>query len=93
MDGALFKKIVEYYGEENIIGIGFDNSAGITFGKGEFSLATMYIEDIECLQTVSFDSRVKPYHVIKPIETVQCIMVADKSITDINMYDRISIRG
>ena len=93
MDGATFKKIVNYYGEENIIGIGFDNSAGVTFGKGEFSLSTVFIEAIECVQIVGFDNLGHPYHTIKHVENIQSIMVRDAAVDDINCYDRISLRG
>lgn len=92
MDGATFKKYVEHYGEENIIGIGFDNSAGVTFGKGEFTLEQIYVDALEAIQYVSFDSRGNPFHVIKHVENIQSIIVRDSSINT-KSYDRISIRG
>lgn len=91
MTGAEFKKIINYYGEENILGIGFDNSAAVTFAKGEFSLANMYIEDLEVLQEVVFDSRANPFHVIRHVSNIQSIMVRDAG-TPIEVYDRYSIR-
>lgn len=92
MDGATFKKIINYYGEDNIIGLGFDNSSAITFGKGEFSLAKTYNEELECVQSVSFDLTGRPYHVIKHVECIQAILVRDSGVEDIDMYDRISTR-
>lgn len=91
MTGTEFKALINYYGEENILGIGFDNSASITFGKGEFTLANNYVEDIESIQMVGFDSRGNPYHTIKHVENVQGIVVKDKAI-NFDDYDRISIR-
>lgn len=91
MSGSDFKKIIEYYGEQNIIGIGFDNSAAITFSSGQFSLNEMYVEELECFRHIEFDSKGRPYHVIKPIDTVQCILVKDASV-NFDDYDRISVR-
>jgi len=92
MTGAEFKKVVNYFGEENILGIGFDNSTAITFGPGEFTLANSYIEDLESIHEIVFDSKGNPFHVIKHIETVQCLMIRDSGIP-FTAYDRISIRG
>lgn len=91
MDGAMFKKTIEYFGEENIIGIGFDNSAGLTFGEGQFTLENFYIEELESLQMIEYDIKGNPYHVIKHVETIQCIMVRDSSV-NFNDYDMITIR-
>lgn len=87
-----FIAIVNYFGEENIMGLSFDNSASITFGKGEFTLANVLIEDIDCVRSIGFDSRGKPFHNIKPLDTVQSFMVRDSNVP-IEQYDRISIRG
>lgn len=92
MTGAEFTKMVNYYGESNILGIGFDNSAAITFGRNEFSLSNNYVADIESIHTVGFDSRGNPFHIIKHVENVQCIMVRDNNIP-FELYDRITIRG
>jgi len=91
MTGAEFKKLINYYGEENILGIGFDNSGAITFGKGEFSLANVYVEDLESIQDIAFDSKGNPFHVIRNVSNVQCIIVRDSGIPT-EAYDRISIR-
>lgn len=92
MTKAEFTNIINYFGEENILSIGFDNSAAITFGKGEFTLQNVLIDEIDCLRFIGFDSRMKPFHVIKHIENVQSIIVRDSG-TNIEDYDRISIRG
>ena len=91
MTGSEFKSLIKHYGEENILGIGFDNSAAITFGKGEFTLANNYIEEIESIQTIGFDSRGLPFHVVKHVENVQGIIIRDSKI-DFNAYDRITLR-
>lgn len=91
MTGEQFVKLVNYYGEQNILGIGFDNSAAITFGKGEFTLANNYIADIESIQTVGFDSRGNPFHVVKHVENVQGIIVRDANVS-FNDYDRVTLR-
>lgn len=91
MTGAEFTKMVNYYGESNILGIGFDNSSAITFGKGEFTLANNYIADIESIHTIGFDAKGNPFHVIKRTDNIQCIIVRDKNIA-FEVYDRISIR-
>ena len=91
MTGAEFTKIINYYGEANILGFGFDNSSAITFGPGEFTLANNYLSDIECIHSIGFDSRANPFHVIKHIETIQAIIVRDANVP-FAAYDRISIR-
>ena len=91
MTGAEFKKMVDYYGEANILGIGFDNSSAITFGEGEFTLANNYIDDIESFQFVGFDRYGLPYHIIKHIENVQAILVRDSGVP-YAAYDRITLR-
>ena len=91
MTGENFKKMIAHYGENNILGIGFDNSAAITFGRGEFSLANNYIEEIESIHDIGFDSHAIPFHVIRHVENVQCIIVRDAGYPNTE-YDRISIR-
>lgn len=94
MDGAQFKKIVEYYGEENIISIGFDNSAAITFlGNMEpFSLSTYYIDEIECLMFTQWDFRGNPMHTIKHVENIQSIVAKEAGVPR-EKYDPNTIRG
>jgi hypothetical protein len=91
MTGSEFKSMVNYYGEDNILGIAFDNSAAVTFGKGEFKLANNYVEEIESLQFVGFHAHGIPFHVVKHIENVQGIIVRDKNYA-FELYDRITIR-
>ena len=91
MTGENFKKMINHYGEQNILGIGFDNSAAITFGKGEFSLANNYNEDLESIHNIGFDSRGNPFHVIRHVENVQSLIVRDNGFP-VEAYDRISIR-
>ncbi len=94
MSGEEFKNIINHFGEENIISIGFDNSASTPKFTSEspFSLANAYIEKIECLQFVQFDRHGNPFHVVKHIENIQSIIVKDGGI-DIDSYDAFSIRG
>lgn len=92
MTGAEFKKVIEHFGESNILGIGFDNSSAITFGPYEFSLANNYIEEIESIQTVGFDSRGNPFHTIKHVENIQSVIVRDANVP-YTAYDRITLRG
>lgn len=93
MTNEKFKAIIEFYGEDSILGFGFDNSAGITFdGTNRFSLSNHYKEEIECLTFVNFDRKGNPYHIVKHIENIQAIYVKDKAFS-MDVYDRVSIRG
>lgn len=102
MTNEEFKKIVNYIGESNIIGISFDNSSSTTFlppnipdaydAEGAFSLARFYIEEIECLKIPAFDMRGNLYYSYKPISDIQCIMTTD-GVTSKTKYDCIDIRG
>lgn len=88
-----FKNIITYYGEENILGFGFDNSSGITFGGNErFSLAQHFNESIESLTFIGFDIKGNPFHIVKHIENIQAIYVRDGNVK-FNEYDRVTIRG
>lgn len=88
-----FKKIVNYFGEKNIIGISFNDYPSIAIFIGnEFSLANNYISSIECLQFVNFDLKGNPFHVIRPVDTVQSFFVRDSNV-DVRMYDRSTVRG
>ena len=91
MTGAEFKNIITYFGETNILSIAFDNSAAITFAENEFTLANNYIEDLESIHTIGFDSKGNPFHVIKHVENVQGVIIRDSGIP-FNAYDRITIR-
>lgn len=93
MEASNFLDIVTKYGEDNIIGIGFDNSAAITFDKaGKFTLANNYVDDIECLQFIEFDFKGNPYHVLKSVADIQSIMIRDSGV-DRDGYDMINIRS
>lgn len=91
MSGDDFKNIVNYYGEDNILGVGFDNSGAVTFDKGQFSLANCYIDHLQALQFVNFDSKGLPYHIIKTLDGVQTIMVRDSQV-NFSDYDRVTLR-
>ena len=91
MTGDYFVKLINYYGEGNILGIGFDNSAAITFGKNEFTLSNNYNSELESIHDIGFDSKGNPFHVIRHVSNIQCIIVRDSGIP-IEAYDRISIR-
>lgn len=86
-----FIKTINYYGESNILGIGFDNSAAITFGPNEFSIANNCVEEVESIHTIGFDSRGLPFHIIKPVAHVHAIIVRDSKV-NFSDYDRISLR-
>lgn len=93
MDKETFEAIIAKYGEENIIGIGFDNSSGVTFGENErFSLAQHYKPEFNALSFIEYDMKMNPYTVLKNIGDIQAIMIKDATI-DICEYDRINIRG
>lgn len=93
MTGDEFKAIVNKYGEENIIGIGYDNSAGHTFPYvGMFTLANNYIEDIQCLKFIEYDMHGNPFHTIKHVENIQSIIVKDDNVNRMK-YDYDHIRG
>jgi len=92
MTGAEFKATVAHYGEQNILGIGFDNSAAVTFGENEFTLANNYIEEIESIHLIGFDSRGNPYHTVKHVENIQSLIIRDSNVP-FNNYDRITLRG
>ena len=93
MTGDEFKAIVNKYGEENIIGISYDNSAGHTFPlPGMFTLANNYIEDIQCLKFVEYDVKGFPFHTLKHVENIQSIIIKDKNV-DRSKYNYDHIRG
>ena len=92
MDTEMLKAIINRYGEDNILGFVFDNSAGITFHKGDVTMDNNFINDINCLQFVSFDNKGRPFHILKPISDVQAVYIRDSGV-EFNDYDRISLRG
>lgn len=94
MDLDEFKRAINYFGEKNILGFGFDNTAGYTFTDQQpFSMAQYFREDILSLIFIRVDSHGNPFHVVKPIGTIQSIMIKDDSVPNIASYDRYSIRG
>lgn len=92
MSPDTFLAIVNKYGEGNILGFGFDNSASLTFGENQFTIANNYNDDIQCLQFINFDSKGNPFHVLKSVEDIQSVMIRDSQIPFGN-YDSISVRS
>lgn len=93
MTGDEFVAIVNKYGEENILSISYDNSAGHTFPfEGMFTLANNYIADIECLKFIEYDTRMNPYHTLKRIESIQSIVVKDDNVSR-EKYNYEDLRG
>lgn len=88
-----FENFVKDVGEENILGIGFDNSASITFTEdNKFSLDRNTKFELGCVVFVCFDSKGNPFHTFKHVENIQAIYVRDKNVA-FGVYDRVSIRG
>ena len=88
-----FENFVKDIGEENILGFGFDNSSAITFTEeNKFTMAGNTKFEVGCIVIVCFDSKGLPFHVYKPVETIQTIYVRDKNVA-FGAYDRITIRG
>ena len=88
-----FEKIVNYYGISNILGLSFDNSAAKMFSSGEFTkIEDIYEANVDCFHFVDFDNKGRPFHVIKPTDSLQCVIVRDASI-NFDEYDRISLRS
>lgn len=92
MTDSKFKSIITRFGEENVLGILFDNSAAKVFSKGEFKMATCYIDSIESLQFVETDLHGTPYHIIKDVEDIQGILIKDENY-DFDIYDKVRLRG
>lgn len=93
MTGDEFVAIVNKYGENNILAIGYDNSAGNTFPfEGMFTLANNYIPDIQCLKFIEYDLKGLPFHTLKHVETIQSIIVKDDNV-DRSKYDYVHLRG
>ena len=93
MDHDRFIAIINKFGEENILGIGFDNSASVTFGANDpFSLAEYYDEELHALKFKHMDLKGNPFYSIKIVEDIQCIMIKDERFY-IGAYDRVDIRN
>lgn len=81
MSEADFLAQINYFGEANILGFGFDNSGRKIFINGEtFSLATNYISEIKSLVFDQQDTKFRPYKVVKPLDNIQTIFIADSSL-------------
>ena len=93
MEPDVFLATIRYYGEENILAIGFDNSSGKTFQKGEFTLENCYVPDIASLQFVDFDNKGRPCHVVKHVGHIQNIAVRDSNIKFEDYDDAVTLRG
>jgi len=95
MTGAEFKAVINKYGEENVLSIGFDNSASSMMFRDEspFSFSNNYVEEIECLQFFQFDRSGLPYLVVKHVENVQSIIFKSSKEHTLSQYDNFSIRG
>lgn len=79
MTSAEFKAIVDANGGENkVIAITFDNSAGITFTRphNPYTHAEYLMEDIDCLRMIAFDIRNNPYYVVKHLDNIQAMHFA-----------------
>lgn len=93
MTATELKSIIDANGgPTNLLGFGFDNSGGVTFQPGQFSYANNINDSLNVLYLTNFDSHGKPYKVIKPIDTIQSIMMGNGTLTN-DVYDMISIRG
>ena len=91
-----FVAIIQYYGEPNICGILFDNSAAKLFSDGEFSLANSLVDitgDVSVLQFVEMDRKNLPFHVVKLLSDIQGFIIKDSGVKYIADYDRITLRG
>ena len=80
-----FKAIINYYGENNIIGFVFDNSSRkLMDNPGDFKLSDHPLDQIGCLEFEEKDMRGHTYKSIAHVENVQKILVAnDPSIWDV----------
>jgi hypothetical protein len=85
-------RVIARYGEENVLGILFDNSAAKIFTKDEFKMTTSYIDSIESLQFVETDLHGTPYHIIKDVEDIQGILIKDENF-EFESYDKVRLRG
>ena len=92
MDGTAFKKQINYWGESNILGFGFDNSACKTYIHEGFTLENDYVDEVESVVCIDHDNHGYPYHVVHPVENIQTILVKDKNYKRTD-YDSQSIRG
>lgn len=88
MDGNQFKAIVAKQGEDKLIAIVFDNTARSTFKRGEFSLATHFDDEIECLIFKNADGKDNGYTNVRHIENVQSLVFID----DVEKWDYIDKR-
>ena len=93
MTAVELKELIDAYGGvNNLLGFGFDNSGGVTFQPGQFSYSSNIDETHNLLIFTNYDSNGKPYRVLKPIDTIQAIMVTNGTLT-LDVYDKVSIRG
>lgn len=94
MTATELKTIINAYGGvDYLLGFGFDNSAAITFTPSQFSYSSNLDETNDLLKFTAYDSNGRPYLVLKPVELVQTILIKDATITDISIYDRVSLRS
>lgn len=81
MTSTEFKAIVEANGgEDKVIAITFDNSAGLTFTRAHnpYTHAEYLMEDINCLRMVGMDIRKNHYYVVKHLDNIQAIHFASE---------------
>lgn len=89
MSKEQFEAYIDFYGEDNIIAITFDNSSGKSFLPEGFTMENYYNSTLGCLQFIYWDIKGNPYHVIKPVENIQAIIVRNDGI-DLADYDAIN---
>lgn len=79
MDGAVFKRFIEKYGEKNVMGFIFDNSSRELYTlENPFKWEDHVDEELETIVSVNKDGRGNPYIALHPIENIQKILIAHK---------------
>lgn len=81
MEEAHFLAMIAEYGEENIIGLLFDNTGRVLFtpkregrGRGPFSLAGFYKPEFQCIEVLEQQNGTE-WISLKPINTIQGVLL------------------
>lgn len=91
MDSVYFKQIIDTLGgEEKVLGFVFDNAGKYVFTTNKFTYAEHLKEAINSLVFKETDIKGNTYLVVKPLDNVQTILMADGT-TNTNEYDRRSL--